>query len=120
METKATIIERITEQVERITCKVRSVYGVNKGVGYDLEINVTTKSGKVQRLKAHASASSWDALGWLRPNQAKRNEYKGRDKNPMRYEEDVRKYWEQGDGLAGFLERHRKPELLEVLESWTK
>ena len=112
---KAEIIETILEKVETVKTDIIRVYGVPMGVGYDLDVYITFKDGQRKYLEAHATNKGWAVGGHLRPNQFIFNEYKGSNA-PMRYAEDVTRYWNEKHGLKEYLSRFKKVDLVEYLE----
>jgi hypothetical protein len=121
---KSDIIDMIKAEVSKVECDIVKIYGVSCGVGYDLDIDVYFKIDLKQyrgplKIKAHAGPRTWCMPGHLRPNN-RYYEYKGRSD---RYQEVVRKYWQEPkkyDGLAGYLDYMTKKDIMILYHSLSR
>jgi hypothetical protein len=111
---KQELIETILAKVEEVDCSIIRIYGVPFGVGFDLDITITTNDWKQYYLPAHAVPRTWAMPGHLRSHQRHQYDYKGQG-DVGYYEEKVIEYWESKRALGEYLARLSKPELEELL-----
>lgn len=114
---KQEIGEIILGEVIKIDANIVKVYGVGCGVGYDLDIVITFKSGYQKEIDAHAGPKSWGVPGHLRDRQYSFYNYTG--KNDC-YRERVIHYWCYDVGFETYLSYLTKNELESLLKEATK
>ena len=111
---KQELIEMTIAKVEEVECSIVRVYGVTFGVGFDLDITITTNDWKQHYLPAHAGPKAWAMPYHQRSRQYHQYDYKGRGDVDY-YEKKVIEYWESKRALGEYLSRLSKPALEELL-----